>query len=275
MNGLLSPLRIRDTRAKTARQRGASPMVEDPSALRLALRMAGSAVGRVPWSQVSLGMVVAITAAMLPWAIGQGVQFLDQDFSRVQVQGDLTRVTEPALQNHLEPFIGTSYFATDLSRVKAQLEMLPWVESAAVGREWPGTLSVSVREHDPVALWNGRALISDEGTVFRPAAPAALDLPRLNGPPGRADEVLERARAFRSELAALGLGLESISLEARGAWTLLLDNGISVSLGRDRVRERFERFMTVYESRLSPVAADITGVDARYGNGVAVRWRDS
>lgn len=275
MNGLLSPLRIRDTRAKTARQRGASPMVEDPSALRLALRMAGSAVGRVPWSQVSLGMVVAITAAILPWAIGQGVQFLDQDFSRVQVQGDLTRVTEPALQNHLEPFIGTSYFATDLSRVKAQLEMLPWVESAAVGREWPGTLSVSVREHDPVALWNGRALISDEGTVFRPAAPAALDLPRLNGPPGRADEVLERARAFRSELAALGLGLESISLEARGAWTLLLDNGISVSLGRDRVRERFERFMTVYESRLSPVAADITGVDARYGNGVAVRWRDS
>ncbi|MFO7787975.1 MAG: cell division protein FtsQ/DivIB [Halospina sp.] len=275
MNGLMSPLRIRDTGAKTARQRGASPMVEDPSALRLALRMAGSAVARVPWSQVSLGMAVAITAAMLPWAIGQGVQFLDQDFSRVQVQGDLTRVTEPALQNHLEPFIGTSYFATDLSRVKAQLEMLPWVESAAVGREWPGTLTVSVREHEPVALWNGRALISDEGAVFRPAAPAALDLPRLNGPPGRADEVLERARAFRGELAALGLGLVSVSLEARGAWTLLLDNGISVSLGRDRVRERFERFMTVYESRLSPVAADITGVDARYGNGVAVRWRDS
>ncbi|MYL26655.1 MULTISPECIES: cell division protein FtsQ/DivIB [Halomonadaceae] len=275
MNGLLSPLRIRDTRAKTARQRGASPMVEDPSALRLALRMAAGAVRRVPWSQVSLGLVVAVTAAMLPWAIGQGVQFLDQDFNRVQVQGELTRVTEPALQNHLEPFIGTSYFATDLSRVKAQLEMLPWVESAAVGREWPGTLTVSVREHEPVALWNGQALISGEGTVFRPAAPAALDLPRLNGPAGRADEVLERARAFRGELAALGLGLESVSLEPRGAWTLLLDNGISVSLGRDRVRERFERFMTVYESRLSPVAADITGVDARYGNGVAVRWRDS
>ncbi|PAU79937.1 cell division protein FtsQ [Halovibrio salipaludis] len=275
MNGLLSPLRIRDTRTRTARQRGASPMVEDPSALRLALRMAGGAVRRVPWSQVSLGLVVAITAAMLPWTIAQGVQFLDQDFSRVQVQGELTRVTEPALQNHLEPFIGTSYFATDLSRVKAQLEMLPWVESAAVGREWPGTLTVSVREHEPVALWNGRALISGEGTVFRPAAPAALDLPRLNGPAGRADEVLERARAFRGELAALGLGLESVSLEPRGAWTLLLDNGISVSLGRDRVRERFERFMTVYESRLSPVAADITGVDARYGNGVAVRWRDS
>ena len=73
----------------------------------------------------------------------------------------------------------------------------------------------------------------------------------------------------------MGLGLESLRLEARGAWTLLLSNGIRVSLGRDRVDERFQRFMTVYESRLAPIAASINGVDARYGNGVAVRWRDS
>ena len=275
MKGILPPLCVRDTRAKTTRQRGASPMVEDPSALRLGLRMAVSVVQRVPWAQVGLGVVVAIAAAMLPWAVGQGIQLLDRDFSSVQVQGELTRVTEPALERHLEPFVGTSYFATDLSRVKDQIEMLPWVESAAVGREWPGSLTVSVREHEPAALWNGRALLSTEGEVFRPAAPAALDLPRLNGPAGRSQEVLERARAFRSQLMALGVGLESVSLEARGAWKLLLDNGIRVSLGRDRVRERFERFMTVYESRLAPVAPDITGVDARYGNGVAVRWRDS
>lgn len=275
MKGILPPLCVRDTRAKTTRQRGASPMVEDPSALRLALRMASSGVQRVPWAQVSLGVAVAIAAAMLPWAVGEGIQLLDRNFSSVQVQGDLTRVTEPALESHLEPFIGTSYFATDLSRVKDQIEMLPWVESAAVGREWPGTLTVSVREHEPAALWNDQALISAEGRVFRPAAPAALDLPRLNGPAGRSQEVLERARAFRSQLTALGVGLASVSLEARGAWKLLLDNGIRVSLGRDRVRERFERFMTVYESRLAPVAPGITGVDARYGNGVAVRWRDS
>lgn len=269
------PLQVRDTHAKTTRQRGASPMADDPSALRLALQMVAGAVRRVPWGQVSLGLVVAVVAALLPWAIGQGVQLLDRDFSRVQVEGELGRVTEPALQSYLEPFLGISYFATDLSRVKTQLEMLPWVKSAAVGREWPGTLTVSVREHEPAALWNGHALISAEGQVFRPDLPAALGLPRLSGPAGRADEVLERARAFRGELAALGLGLQGVSLEARGAWTLLLDNGIRVSLGRDRVEERFERFMTVYESRLAPVAPGIRGVDARYGNGVAVRWRDS
>lgn len=275
MNAFRLPLQVRDTGAKTARQRGASPMVEDPSALRLTVQMVAGVVRRVPWGQVSLGLLVAIVAALLPWAVGQGVQFLDRDFSRVQVEGTPERVTVSALQSHLEPFLGTSYFATDLSRVKTQLEMLPWVKSAAVGREWPGTLTVSVREHQPAAQWNNQALISAEGRVFRPAAPAAPKLPQLSGPEGRADEVLERARAFRRDLAAFGLGLSAVSLEARGAWTMLLDNGIRVSLGRDRVGERFERFMTVYESRLAPVAPGITGVDARYGNGVAVRWRDS
>ncbi|XOZ33508.1 cell division protein FtsQ/DivIB [Halomonadaceae bacterium KBTZ08] len=275
MSAGLQPFGIRDTRGGTTRQRGASPMVEDPSALRLLLRMGSAAVRQVPWRQVALAGLVALIAAMLPWAIGQGVQLLDRDFGQIQVQREPERVTETALQRELAPFIGASYFATDLTRVKAQLETMPWVESAAVGREWPGTLTVSVREHEPAALWNGRALISSEGEVFRPANPAALDLPRLKGPAGRAGEVLKQARAFREKLAAQGVGLEGVSLEARGAWTLLLDNGIRVSLGRDRVRERFERFMTVYDSRLAPVAPAITGVDARYGNGVAVRWRDS
>lgn len=270
-----SPMQLRDTRAKATRQRGASPRVDDPSALRLALRLMADGVRRVPWGQVLLGLTVAAVAASLPWALGQGLQFLDQDFSRIQVQGEPARMTEPALEAHLEPFIGTSYFATDLSRVKAQLEMLPWVESAAVGREWPGTLTVSVREHEPAAQWNGEALISTQGQVFRPAEQTEMALPRLSGPAGRAGDVLERFRSFQGDLAALGLGLEGVSLEARGAWTLLLDNGIRVSLGRDRVNKRFERFMTVYESRLAPVAQGITGVDARYGNGVAVRWRDS
>lgn len=275
MSGGALPFGIRDTRGRTTRQRGASPMAEEASALRLLLRMGGGAVRRVPWGQVALGGLVAVAAALLPWAIGQGVQFLDRDFGRVQVQGETERITEGALQRQLAPFIGTSYFATDLSRVKARLEAMPWVDSAAVGREWPGALTVSVREHEPAALWNGQALISNEGKIFRPANTPATDLLHLSGPAGRAGEVLKRARAFRADLAALGVGLEGVSLEKRGAWTLLLDNGIRVSLGRDRVRERFERFMTVYDSRLAPVAPAITGVDARYGNGVAVRWRDS
>lgn len=266
---------VRDTRGANGRARGASPRQADPSAAVLALRMLRAGVARVPWGQACLGIVVAAAAGLMPWALAEGISMLDRDFTALRVENSPQHTSPEALRDHLEPLFGSSYFATDLSRVKARVEALPWVRSAAVGREWPGTLTVSVLEHEPVAHWNGESLVSEKGVVFSPAEASLEGLPGLHGPRGKADEVLEQARAFSSELESLGLGLESLRLEARGAWTLLLSNGIRVSLGRDRVNERFQRFITVYESRLAPIAASITGVDARYGNGVAVRWRDS
>ncbi|TDT37876.1 cell division protein FtsQ [Halospina denitrificans] len=266
---------VRDTRTANGRARGASRRQAEPSALALASRMLGAGLARVPWRQACLGVVVAAVAGVMPWALAEGISMLDRDFTDLRVENNPQHTTSEALQGHLEPLFGASYFATDLSRVKARIEMLPWVRSAAVGREWPGTLTVSVLEHEPVAHWNGESLVSQEGVVFSPAQGSLEGLPGLHGPQGKAGEVLERARAFSGDLESLDLGLESLRLEARGAWTLLLNNGIRVSLGRDRVDERFQRFMTVYESRLAPIAASINGVDARYGNGVAVRWRDS
>lgn len=266
---------VRDTRTGSRRARGASPRQTEPSAPVLAVRMLREILGRVPWGQAGLGVVVAVAAGLTPWALAQGLGFLDRDFTSLRLEGEPQYMASQELRAHLEPLLGESYFATDLSRVKSQVEMLPWVRSAAVGREWPGTLTVSVREHDPVAQWNNQALVSREGVVFSPANASMEGLPELHGPSGKAGDVLERARAFSSELEALDLGLEALRLEARGAWTLKLDNGIRVSLGRDRVDERFRRFTKVYESRLAPIAASINGVDARYGNGVAVRWRDS
>lgn len=267
---------VRDTSTGNRRTRGASPRQQDPSVPVLAFRLLRETLGHVPWRQACLGVVVAVAAGLMPWAVAQGLGFLDRDFTSLRLEGEQPQYMAPSkLRAHLEPLLGSSYFATDLSRVKAQVEMLPWVKSAAVGREWPGTLTVGVLEHEPVAQWNNQSLVSREGVVFSPADASMAGLPALHGPPGKAEDVLERARTFSGELESQGLGLETLRLEARGAWTLQLSNGIRVSLGRDRVDERFQRFMTVYESRLAPVAASISGVDARYGNGVAVRWRDS
>ena len=266
---------VRDTRSANGRARGASRRQTDPSAVALTFRLLSAGLVRVPWREVCLGVVVAATAGLMPWALAEGISMLDRDFNNLRVENDPQHITSEALQDHLEPLFGASYYATDLAQVKSQVEMMPWVRSAAVGREWPGTLTVSVLEHEPVAHWNGESLVSEKGVVFSPAEASLEGLPGLHGPAGKAGEVLERARVFSNGLESVDLGLESLRLEARGAWTLLLSNGIRVSLGRDRVEERFQRFMTVYESRLAPIAASITGVDARYGNGVAVRWRDS
>ncbi len=269
------PMQLRDTSGQKSRTRGASPATKEPSAVAVFVGLLGQLLRAAPWPRVGLGAAVALVAGMTPWAIGEGLGMLDRQFDAVHVEGDLNRMEHETLMGALEPLIGNSYFASDLNRVKEQVEMLPWVQSAAVGREWPGTLTVDVIEHHPVAFWNGRALMNRNGEVFSPANPRVSGIPAFFGPEGKSAEVLERARHFAADLESQGLRLAQVALEERGAWTMQLDNGISVVLGRDRVEERFQRFLTVYENRLAPIEASVARVDARYGNGVAVSWRDS
>ncbi len=269
------PMELRDTREQRRKTRGATSASADPSALAIMLGLVAALARSVPWFQVSLGMTVAFLAAMMPWAVGQALTVMDRDFTAIHIEGELQRMEQSELLDALEPLLGQSYFASNLSRVKEQVEALPWVQSAAVSREWPGTLNVDVIEHHPVAYWNGQALLNRDGEVFKPANAQVRGIPALAGPRGSEQEVLRQARAFAGTLGEYDLRLASLELEPRGAWTLHLDNGINVALGRDRTEERFQRFLAVYESQLAPVAASVERVDARYGNGVAVRWRDT
>ena len=266
---------VREERTSQRRTRGATAAVtQGPSLTRLFLSLAVEGLRRVPWPQVSLGLVVALAAGLAPWGISQGLGAIDRQFDRITVEGDLNRLDRDNLTGVLEPWLGQSFYATDLARVKTYIEQHPWIESAAISRSWPDTLTVEVIEQAPVAYWNGNALINPDGQIFRPREPTlAGAVPEFRGPAGMAQTVLERAGDWSAQLATVGLGIAGIELETRGAWTLQLDNGIAVSLGRDRIDERFERFMAVYRSHLAPIAAAVQAVDARYDNGIAVEWR--
>lgn len=98
-------------------------------------------------------------------------------------------------------------------------------------------------------------------------------MPTLSGPDERVRDVIGMARTMSDKLVGHGLGFSGLSLERRGAWTLRLSNGIEVVLGRDQVAKRFERFITVYENRLISRSDEVSRVDARYTNGVAVQWK--
>ena len=148
------------------------------------------------------------------------------------------------------------------------------MESAAVRRVWPDRLEIEIREKKPLAYWNGDRLVSRSGQLFSPGNPeVAGRLPRLAGPDERVADVIRMARSMSDTLNGRGLGFAGLTLEQRGAWTLTLANGIEVVLGRDQVEERFTRFMTVYENRLMSREDEVIQVDARYTNGVAVKWK--
>ncbi|OZB13130.1 MAG: cell division protein FtsQ [Marinobacter sp. 34-60-7] len=179
-----------------------------------------------------------------------------------------------AVERAASAWIGKSYFATDLADIKAELEQRPWVDSAAVKRVWPGRLEIDIREKKPLAYWSDGRLVSRAGELFAPPNPdVAGSLPMLSGPDEQVREVISMARTMSDKLVGYGLGFAGLSLEQRGAWTLTLSNGIEVVLGRDQVEERFERFIAVYENRLAARVDEVSRIDARYSNGVAVQWK--
>ena len=79
----------------------------------------------------------------------------------------------------------------------------------------------------------------------------------MAGPPGTERDVARRYLAVRGKLAEAGLTLESLELDERGAWRLVLGGGQEIRLGRRDIDERLYRFFDVVAPAL---AADLKGV---------------
>jgi len=128
-------LRSRPIPADPPRPRGAS--VPEPE--RDPFGLFRSLLGAVPWVQSGLGVLVLIAAGMVPWATGEALNALDRQIGQVSVTGELTGEDRAAVEAQAGKWIGRSFFATDLARVKEEIESRPWVESAAVSRPSVGS----------------------------------------------------------------------------------------------------------------------------------------
>lgn len=265
-------IRSRAVPSEPPRRRGATTLERE----RDRFGVLKAILAAVPWLQVGMGAVIMLLAALVPWGTGKVLSAMDQQFLAVDVNGKFVGDSQSEIERAAGNWIGKSYFSTDLSEIKASLEQRPWVESAAVQRVWPDRLVIDIREKKPLAYWSDGRLVSRAGELFAPENPqAAGALPKLSGPDERVRDVIRMAQAMSAELVGHDLKFAGLSLEQRGAWTLQLANGIEVVLGRDQVIERFERFIAVYETRLASRSDEVSRVDARYTNGVAVQWKQA
>src|SRR5690606_38363212 len=130
------------------------------------------------------------------------------------------------------------FFALSLTALRDALAGLPWVESVEVRKRWPDTVVVKVLEYQPYAIWDDRALVSRSGHLFQvPGIEALAGLPRLGGPDGEVAAVVNfHADAVRA-LEAARMRVTHTRLSDRGGWTVVLDGGAELVLGRHQARE--------------------------------------
>jgi len=192
----------------------------------------------------------------------------------VTVDGAVKRLSPQRLQETVLDHLGGGILTQDLPELKAAVEVMPWVRSASLRRHWPDCLELAVVEQVPVARWGEDALVSADSVIFRPEVgdfPGGL--PELSGREEDALQLVERLLTWGPRLSVLGLRIEELALDARGASTLHLSGGITLCLGKAQVEERIARFMRTYPKLTA--AGTPSQVDMRYSNGLAVRWGDS
>ena len=191
---------------------------------------------------------------------------------------------------HISPLIVRSaavsrikgnFFTANLDSVRQVFESVPWVSKATVRREWPNQLIVQVEEHEALGTWgeDGRLLSvkGDSFTANLAEADEDHELPAFDGPAGSEKEVLARFAELRGLFAPIRLVPTSLSLSKRYAWTVRLDNGMSVELGRERdqgkdsMKARVQRLVSIYPQLVARLQeGHIDTIDMRYPNGLAL-----
>ncbi|MRX07883.1 FtsQ-type POTRA domain-containing protein [Pseudoduganella sp. FT25W] len=190
---------------------------------------------------------------------------------------DLRHVNHLTLRNNALGKIKGNFFTTNLDAVRQAFETVPWVRRATVRREWPDQLIVALEEHEVLGTWgeDGR-LLSTKGESFTANLAEAEEdhaLPEFEGPEGSEREVLSRYDELRAWFAPLKLLPQALSLSSRYAWTVRLDNGMSVALGREQtsttLKERVDRLVGIYPQLVGHLP-NIDTIDMRYQNGLAL-----
>ena len=214
-----------------------------------------------------------LVSGMLALALIAYVQ-LDQPVEKVLVRGQLDGAERQQVQAAVRSVLDGGLLSSNLGALSAGILDLGWPRSVAIRRDWPAALIIEVEKPAVVARWRDAYLASDGRVVRLPTEHGGL--PRFNcatSEPKRAMEVYHRLNEMA---ASAGLVISVLEENQFGEWDLTFrtPNGValSVRLGAESVDERLDRFTVVYRKQLAGRAAEIEQVDARYDNGVAVRW---
>lgn len=227
----------------------------------------------IQWRAVCVSAaVLALIAA--GFALARGL--LELPVRNIEVSGNLERVTKLEITAAVQPALEPGLLALDLESIRQRIAAIDWVDSVTVQRVWPDTLRVRYSEHRAAARWGKDGLLNTRGELFAEGLQREHhELPRLSGPDGSHRRVAARYLAVAQRLLQANLVLESIEMDARGAFTIELTGGLSVRIGRENIDQRIDRFFDVVVPSLESDLNRVAYFDLRYANGFAVGWRQS
>jgi len=238
------------------------------------------------------------------WILEEGV-LRNEAFAirSIEVQTD-GQVPIAELRRRIEVSLGDNLLALDLSRVKRDLELEPWIEEAVVERILPHTVRVRVTEREPIArIYAFQPRRSGEGYdpvifhvdpagyVMRPRAQAANAnpspddeyLPTLAGintaelKPGQrlecplAQAALRLIEAFEGSPMFGVVELAQVDLTGPDILKVSTRQGTGITFGVEGFQTQLLRWHAVYEAGLR-IGKAVAALDLSITNNLPARW---
>ena len=215
---------------------------------------------------VGLGMYGALSTPKVVETVSS------QRVEQINIEGEVNYINEQDVLAVVNSFISESLLLVDMDQIKSRLEEMPWMRSVTIRREWPDTLVLSVTEEMAIARWGDGQLLNQDGEIFSPKNIIGLEhLAILSGPENSAGKIMEHYQLFNQLLYQRGLKIGELDLDARGAWTLGLANGVQIKIGKSDVMKRMRRLVAFIDPLFVEKMKNVESIDLRYDSGLAVR----
>jgi cell division protein FtsQ len=219
--------------------------------------------------------IFAIRDVVVSSASGTQLKHVSAPLLKAAVKKELNAKATPSS----DQLLGSAryFFAVPLESVRESFEQVPWVRQASVRRVWPNRLHIEIEEHKAAAVWGDGRLVNAQGELFSANLGEAEEqgpLPQFAGPNEASVQVLRRYAELVQWLAPLNMRPESLTLSTRHAWTVKLEDGTTLLLGREQgvaMEDRMTKWVASVPRLQSRLASRPELYDLRYPNGFAVR----
>lgn len=219
--------------------------------------------------------MIKLLAAALALGLAGGLSWLlaaGQGLRVVKIEGELTTAEAEDVRRQIAGALNGGFFTLNAARLRERVLELAWPGEVSVRKIWPDEVVVRVARETVAARWGDGSFLNPTGEVVNALA-HSRDVPVFDCRLASAQEAMEVHRYLQEMAAAQGLDIRRMEENEIGEWRLGFAEGPTLMLGADRLSERMGRFLAAYPRLLERAEQAIDQVDLRYGNGLAVRWR--
>lgn len=257
----------------SGRRRGAQPEKEGllarlmPSKLVIAMTCTGAIVALL----LALAVTGILGRAFQGTKLAADTVVNDAGFTirNIVIKGH-QRTPLATIQAALDLRQDQSIFAADLTAARARLMALDWVASADVVRRYPDSITVSIVEKRPFALWQvpsglpgggAIAVVERNGRVITAQGIEQFArLPKLvgAGAPALSAELVDAVQNHRAVSARIAY----YELVSQRRWNLILNDGVTVKLPEEKWQKEIDALEYLIIDR-GVLEKDVAEIDLR------------